>query len=683
MTRNGVVSRFGFPFSRWVMLLALPLAVAVDVHGAEIVKADNTTNLNLGASWVGDVPPGSGDVAVWDSTVTTANTSDLGTNLALGGIKVLNPGGAIGMGAVTLNAGSVLASNATDSFTYSGADVINGAVVSFTNSSGGSIPGGLVAQQVYVIVNVDTGNKTFQIADTEGGSPINFTSNGSNLYQFARPAMTLGGSGINLSGASQNLSFFTAPVLLSTNQTWTVGSGRTLDSNNNGNFSGLAVLNHGHTLTFDGAGTIDMGQIHGTGGVVKGGSGRLNLHAGNYTFTGDVVLNAGTLNAGSTLGALGSGASALTLNGGTLTFLANGARNYARNTTIGGSISISNNNSSGNGAQNYTFGTLSVGAHTVTVTASGSNEGNIIFGATTLTGSPVFDVGSRTNNQLQLGAISESGGSHGFTKQGVGTMILSNACSYTGATLLQRGVLKLAGAASISASTSIVVNSDLDVTGVTGGTWALASGQVLSGTGTVLGTAAVDGSVAPGDGGIGALRASNVTWNSGSAWRFELGAASEADRLVCSGSFLKGSGTDFVFDLQSTGAAGVYTLVTWAVSSDFDGANFSAANVPSGLTADFTKQANDLTVTLASGGGPVTNNVVFTTALVSGGVASIQWTGSPGTTSLVEGATALGESPAADWTAITSVVLDGAGQGSFSETNGPATRFYRVWDQAP
>ena len=533
-------------FGRFYLINAVVLSASIftPAMGQEIVKTNNTAYLNLGSSWVGGVAPGEANVAVWNSTVTSANTSEISDNWDVGGVKVTNPGGAVGIGAVTLNSGLVTANGTNDTFTYTGTDVINGGVVSFTNAAGGSIPTGLFAQQIYFIVNVDTVNKTFQISDTEGGAAINFTSNGGNLYQYARPAVTLGSSGINLSSASQSLAFFSAPVILSASQTWTVASGRTLDSNNNGNFSGLAVMNSGHTLTFDGAGTIDIGQIHGSGGIVKGGAGRVNLHAGNYTFTGDVVLNAGTLNAGSTLGALGSGASTLTLNGGTLTFLANGARNYARNTTIGGDVAIYNNNSSGNGAQNYTFGTLSVGTHTVTVTASGTNEGNIIFGSTTLTGNPVFDVGSRTNNQVQLGAISESGVNRSLTKTGAGTLILNGNNTYSGETDIQAGKLKLGVGGTLAGTSRININSGakLDVSLLSSGL-TLANSQILSGSGEVEGdlTAGSGSILSPGNS-VGTLTFKNLTLADGSIidWEFlnNTTAGTTYDQLAGNGSLI-------------------------------------------------------------------------------------------------------------------------------------------------
>jgi autotransporter-associated beta strand protein len=71
--------------------------------GGTVVKANNTTNLNLGTSWVGGVAPTSTKVAKWDNTVTTPNTTVLGGDVTWAGIEIANPAGL-----VTINAGNTL-----------------------------------------------------------------------------------------------------------------------------------------------------------------------------------------------------------------------------------------------------------------------------------------------------------------------------------------------------------------------------------------------------------------------------------------------------------------------------------------------------------------------------------------------------------------------------------------------
>jgi len=79
-------------------LLAL-LAAAPSGNGAVIVKANNTSALNLTTSWTNSVVPGFADVATWTNTVTGANSDLLGADLSWLGIRIFNPGGLVTIGA--------------------------------------------------------------------------------------------------------------------------------------------------------------------------------------------------------------------------------------------------------------------------------------------------------------------------------------------------------------------------------------------------------------------------------------------------------------------------------------------------------------------------------------------------------------------------------------------------------
>jgi len=69
----------------YVTILSTPAAV--------IQKADNVTDLNLPDSWSGNVVPGSGDIASWDSTVPSDNTASLVANTSYSGISITSLGG--------------------------------------------------------------------------------------------------------------------------------------------------------------------------------------------------------------------------------------------------------------------------------------------------------------------------------------------------------------------------------------------------------------------------------------------------------------------------------------------------------------------------------------------------------------------------------------------------------------
>src|SRR6218665_2018127 len=58
---------------------------------ADVVKDNNTNNLNLTTSWVGGIAPTNADVAVWNATVAAANTTLLGANTSWQGIRIADP----------------------------------------------------------------------------------------------------------------------------------------------------------------------------------------------------------------------------------------------------------------------------------------------------------------------------------------------------------------------------------------------------------------------------------------------------------------------------------------------------------------------------------------------------------------------------------------------------------------
>jgi hypothetical protein len=58
---------------------------------AIIIKADNNNPLNLPASWLGNVPPTSSDIALWNSTISQPNFSLLGSNQSWNGLQLTNP----------------------------------------------------------------------------------------------------------------------------------------------------------------------------------------------------------------------------------------------------------------------------------------------------------------------------------------------------------------------------------------------------------------------------------------------------------------------------------------------------------------------------------------------------------------------------------------------------------------
>ena len=89
--------------------------ISSSLRAADRIKLDNTNNLNLGTSWTGGAAPDRANMAVWNNTVTGANTSLLGGNVFWQGIRIANPGGLVTIGpGGTLTLGAGQAGNSID-----------------------------------------------------------------------------------------------------------------------------------------------------------------------------------------------------------------------------------------------------------------------------------------------------------------------------------------------------------------------------------------------------------------------------------------------------------------------------------------------------------------------------------------------------------------------------------------
>ncbi|MBR3191690.1 autotransporter-associated beta strand repeat-containing protein, partial [Bosea sp. (in: a-proteobacteria)] len=220
--------------------------------------------------------------------------------------------------------------------------------------------------------------------------------------------------------------------------------------------TGSTIWLGANTLTLGGAGNTSFGgSINGTGGIVKQGTGTQTL-TGINTYTGGTTVNAGTL----ALSGLGS-------------LAASGSLNLA---AAGAKFDISF------AAADQTIGGL-----------SGAAGSTVTLGARTLT------FGDATN-QLFAGSI---GGTGGIAKQGSGRQTLSGTSSYSGATTVAAGELRVDGA----------------LTGL--GAVTVSAGAILSGTGSIAGAVTVDGTLSAGHS-PGPLTVGSLTLNSGSTSVFEL-----------------------------------------------------------------------------------------------------------------------------------------------------------------
>jgi autotransporter-associated beta strand protein len=489
-----------------------------------------------------------------------------------GGVSV-NRGELTLTGTLTNTAGATLGVGSTNGGTLT---IAGGALsTSFNNARSILIAGGVGRTGTLAVSDGSLSTPGLYISEDAGGSGVftqsggNVTIGGANLW-MAGVTSTLTVSGGNFTNT--NTTYFavgttpsTSTISVSGSGAITLGTLRWGDFNRNG-FT--ATLNVGNGT---GGGTFQVNTI--SSGATSVAS-TINFNSGTFVANNTFAMPAQISTVVQSGGANISVASTRTLTlgspltdgggGGGLTKLGAGTLSLTGNNTFTGPTRISAGSLSIGNALALQNSTLDLdGSDTGTVSAIGQDS---TLGG--LTGSRNLDMLTRTLSIGNNGANTTYSGtlSNGaLTKIGVGTLTLTEASTYAGATTINAGTLRMSGNGSINASSGITINggqldstSSVAITASVTFTSGTLGGTNWNGSLNNL-TIGANQTISPGNS-PGAANTGSQTWAPDGTYQFEVNRANGTaggdpgwDLLLGTGTLdiTATSGNPFVIDLIS------------------------------------------------------------------------------------------------------------------------------------
>lgn len=406
--------------------LSLGAGAATGTIGAGDIINNGVLQINrTGTFTIANTISGTGSllkVASGVASLTGNNTYSGGTTITAGTLSVGAGGtsGSIGSGDIA-NAG-ILQINRSDNITL--ANNISGAGALIQAGSGITTLSGN---------NSYTGTTTINAGTLRAGSTSALSSNS---------AFTLA----NTSGVVLDLNGF---------------SNRIASLTGGGTLGGDVLLGSGDLTLGGTASTTFSGIISGSGGITKVGSGTFSL-AGTNIYNGTTTISAGILSvgAGGTSGSLGGGDivnnSTLQLNRSNDFNLANNISGTGVLTKLLAGIATLSGNSTYTGSTTISAGTLQAGSATAFSSSSALtvSTGAILalngFNNTIASLAGAGDVGLGSNvltlgnaSSTTFSGIISGSGTSGLTKLGIGTLTLTGANTFSGATTVSAGTLSI------------------------------------------------------------------------------------------------------------------------------------------------------------------------------------------------------------------------------------------------
>ena len=590
------------------------------------------TTLNTGTlAAVTDTSLGTGSLTINGGTLSTAQFSTTAPNasfLDYGAARTL-------ANAVVLNGsftlGRLMTLSGTVSLTH---DVTITSGNSNTYTSGSSAITGVISGSHSLTfaqgANPSTaivlsGANTYTGGTTITGGLINFAS----LANFGSGAITLNGGGLQWAAGNT--------VDISSRLAALGASGATFDTN-------------GNDVTFSSA-------LSGAGSVTKSGAGTLTLTAPS-SYAGAITLNAGTLGLGAD-NAIGTGT--LTVNGGNLRasgsartlsnavvlagdFILGRSTNLAGRITLTKNITLTSANPGGQAATTSTLSGVISGNYGLTFVDGTNPIGTIILsGANTYTGATTLQSGTLTlahSLALQNSTFNYAGGSLGFgslTSATFGGLAGTQNLALTNASA--GGVALTVGGNNASTAYSGVLSGSGSLTKTGSGTLTLSGANTFSGGTTISGGKIAFSSADNFGSGSLAFNGGTLQWTSGST----ADISSHLAALGASGATFDTNGNNVAFASALSGSGGL--TKTGAGTLTLNGANtytgdtaVSVGTLQIGAGASFADTAftissgaildlDDHSVSLASMAGAGTIDLGSATLTTGGTNVSSAFTG--------------------------------------------------------
>ncbi len=579
-----------------------------------------SANWSTDTNWVGDVIPVNGDNLDFSAHAGVANltvnhdivASSFGSitftnkQFTIGGSGLALSGGIFNNSAVTqtitFSAGNALALNASQQFNAQGGALVVTSSVNFspnvvltvTGALNTTLSGLLVGNATNSITKNGAGILTLSAANVYGGTTtLAFgTLSAQNATALGTSTLALNGGTLDFGGA--NAVSLANPVTIGGDFTFS-----TTAAAGNGHLTGNIALGAvTHTVTVADAHTITWdGIVSGTAGITFAGTSLSYAGAAANTYSGLTTVGSGFhLKLFKNAGVNALAGDVLVQNGGRLTMGA--SEQIADTATVtleaGATARILNNGTE-------TIGTLN-GAGTFDI-----NGGGPVGTATVRVGAGIFS-----------GVLSSTSNTSDFVKLTSGTLTLSGANTYTGATKVERGTLLLGVNNTLPVGTDVTIHDAtgagsavLDLNGFNqtvksltfiapsiGSNVALHGGVLTLGGDIFL----VNNTTNPGTAGVSVIQA-----NGNAASALDLGGATRT-------FFIAGqshNGIDLAVEGVIQGTGGVVINATPSTSNGSEGGVFfQAANTYTGATT----VARGRLTTQAVGALPTTTDLILGTA---------------------------------------------------------------------